>query len=95
MKFAGILCPGEGPLPCSGNGQCDFTIGQCTCNIGHQGSDCSGKISNNGHSFHCKNYVLAKIQFFLYVFASVLCNCCNQQRVYEHSFKDPIIQNLA
>ena len=46
LKLAGILCPGEGPLPCSGNGQCDFTIGQCTCNIGHQGSDCSGKISN-------------------------------------------------
>ena len=71
MKFAGILCPGEGPLPCSGNGQCDFTIGQCTCNIGHQGSDCSGKISNNGHSFHCKYHLLAKIQFFLHIFAAV------------------------
>ena len=64
MKLAGILCPGEGPLPCSGNGHCDFTIGQCTCNIGHQGSDCSGKISNNGILFHCKYYLLAKIQFF-------------------------------
>ena len=76
MKLAGILCPGVDGS-CSGYGQCDYTIGQCTCNIGHQGSDCSGKISNNGLSFHCKYYLLAKIQFFavsqipLYIFAAI------------------------
>ena len=35
-------CPG-GQIPCNGLGQCDLTTGLCNCNIGHQGSDCSGK----------------------------------------------------
>ena len=34
-------CPGS-PFPCSYNGQCDHTTGQCICNEGHQGFDCSG-----------------------------------------------------
>ena len=37
-----ISCPGD-HNPCSGNGICDLAIGECTCNEGHQGSDCSGE----------------------------------------------------
>ena len=39
-----ISCPGVGS-PCSGNGQCDLTVGVCTCSEGFQGSDCFGKIN--------------------------------------------------
>ena len=38
-----VSCPGVGS-PCSGNGQCDLTVGVCTCSEGFQGSDCFGKI---------------------------------------------------
>ena len=37
-----MSCPGD-RNPCSGNGICDLAIGDCTCNEGHQGSDCSGE----------------------------------------------------
>ena len=40
--FLDISCPGD-QNPCSGNGLCDLTIGECKCNEGHQGSDCSGE----------------------------------------------------
>ena len=39
-----VSCPGVGS-PCSGNGQCDLTVGVCTCQEGFQGSDCFGKIT--------------------------------------------------
>ena len=39
-----VSCPGVGS-PCSGNGQCDLTVGVCTCSEGFQGSDCFGKIN--------------------------------------------------
>ena len=39
-----VSCPGVGS-PCSGNGQCDLTVGVCTCQEGFQGSDCFGKIN--------------------------------------------------
>ena len=42
-SFADVSCPGLGS-PCSGNGQCDLTIGVCTCHEGFQGLDCFGKI---------------------------------------------------
>ena len=40
--FLDISCPGD-QNPCSGSGICDLAIGECTCNEGHQGSDCSGE----------------------------------------------------
>ena len=36
------LCPGGGEVGCNGNGQCDLTLGVCTCDDTHQGVDCSG-----------------------------------------------------
>ena len=42
LLFIDISCPGV-QNPCSGNGICNLTIGECTCNEGHQGSDCSGE----------------------------------------------------
>ena len=47
MILSDKSCPGS-PFPCSYNGQCDHTTGQCICNEGHQGFDCSGnsKYSN-------------------------------------------------
>ena len=41
LILADKSCPGS-PFPCSYNGQCDHTTGQCICNEGHQGFDCSG-----------------------------------------------------
>ena len=42
LLFLDISCPGD-QNPCSGSGICDLAIGECTCNEGHQGSDCSGE----------------------------------------------------
>ena len=42
ITFSDISCPGD-QNPCSGSGICDLAIGECTCNEGHQGSDCSGE----------------------------------------------------
>ena len=42
LLFLDMSCPGD-QNPCSGNGICDLAIGECTCNEGHQGSDCSGE----------------------------------------------------
>ena len=47
MILADKSCPGS-PFPCNYNGQCDHTTGQCICNEGHQGFDCSG------NSKYCK-----------------------------------------
>ena len=41
LILADKSCPGS-PFPCNYNGQCDHTTGQCICNEGHQGFDCSG-----------------------------------------------------
>ena len=61
--FLDIPCPGSiGDITCTGNGQCDFTTGQCTCNPGRHGSDCS----SNSYFFNC--YVihyLCMISLFL------------------------------
>ena len=43
LLFLDILCPG-GDNPCNGSGQCDLTIGECICDAGRHGSDCSSKI---------------------------------------------------
>ena len=42
-SFTDLSCPGLGS-PCSGNGQCDLTIGVCTCHEGFQGLDCFRKF---------------------------------------------------
>ena len=38
-----IPCPG-GDTPCDGHGQCDLTSGECSCEAGRHGFDCSSKI---------------------------------------------------
>ena len=38
-----IPCPG-GDTPCDGHGQCDLTSGECSCEAGRHGFDCSSNI---------------------------------------------------
>ena len=42
-NFVDKSCPGAEET-CNGNGECDHTTGQCICNEGNQGFDCSGDI---------------------------------------------------
>ena len=32
------------PEDCSGAGNCDVSVGECSCNVGRHGSDCSSKL---------------------------------------------------
>ena len=32
------------PEDCSGAGNCDFSVGECSCDVGRHGSDCSSKL---------------------------------------------------
>ena len=39
ISFSGLTCPGD----CSDAGICDTTTGQCSCDTGRHGLDCSSK----------------------------------------------------
>ena len=36
-------CPKHNMKICNDKGQCDMSEGTCTCNVGYNGLDCSGK----------------------------------------------------
>ena len=40
FSFLELKCPGD----CSGAGVCDTAIGECTCEPGRHGLDCSSEI---------------------------------------------------
>ena len=60
--FLDIPCPGSiGDVTCTGNGQCDFTTGQCTCDQGRHGPDCS----SNSYILQLFSYPLCMTSLFL------------------------------
>ena len=58
-----IPCPG-GDTPCDGHGQCNLTSGECSCEAGRHGFDCSSNIwiVSNGCCLSLCNFL-----FFVYL----------------------------
>ena len=58
-------------MPCNGNGQCDLTIGVCSCDEGHQGSDCSGNTFDNENIFLAAGSRQASSRNYLFCLSGV------------------------
>ena len=53
------------PADCSGAGSCDVSVGECSCDVGRHGSDCSSKLG-----YFC--FIVKKVSPAYFVFQSLI-----------------------
>ena len=53
------------PADCSGAGSCDVSVGECSCDVGRHGSDCSSKLG-----YFC--FIVKKVTPAYFVFQSLI-----------------------